>query len=71
MSFRQLADWLDVQDPDVLARLRTLKVGQAPAEGWNRFLASASAKASSTPGTTPSDQVAARATLPSGTRENG
>ncbi|MFJ9701856.1 polysaccharide deacetylase family protein [Streptomyces fradiae] len=71
VSFRQLADWLDVQDPDVLARLRTLKVGQAPAEGWNRFLASASAKASSTPGTTPSGQVAARATLPSGTRENG
>ncbi|MFJ1745839.1 hypothetical protein ACIOJD_06290 [Streptomyces sp. NPDC088116] len=38
VSFRQFADWLDVQDPAVLAKLRTLDVGQAPAGGWNAFL---------------------------------
>jgi hypothetical protein len=38
VSFKQLADWLDAQDPQVLAKLRTLKVGQAPAGGWNTFL---------------------------------
>ncbi|MEU5717202.1 hypothetical protein AB0G71_15695 [Streptomyces sp. NPDC020403] len=39
VSFRQLADWLDAQDPAVLAKLRTLKVGQAPGPGWSAFLA--------------------------------
>lgn len=39
VSFRQLADWLDAQDPDVIAKLRTLKVGEAPAAGWKAFLA--------------------------------
>ncbi|MFJ6809939.1 hypothetical protein ACIQRK_28630 [Streptomyces anulatus] len=37
VSFRQYVDWLDVQDPAVLAKLRTLDVGQAPAGGWNTF----------------------------------
>ncbi|MGC5535685.1 hypothetical protein [Streptomyces sp. SR-10] len=37
VSFRQYVDWLDVQDPAVLAQLRTLDVGQAPAGGWNSF----------------------------------
>ncbi|GAA2422138.1 hypothetical protein [Streptomyces glaucus] len=37
VSFRQLVDWLDAQRPEVLAKLRTLDVGQAPAEGWKRF----------------------------------
>ncbi|QYA94890.1 hypothetical protein KZO11_14960 [Streptomyces anulatus] len=37
VSFRQYVDWLDVQDPAVLAKLRTLDVGQAPADGWNSF----------------------------------
>ncbi|MEV7847602.1 hypothetical protein AB0O50_26840 [Streptomyces cyaneofuscatus] len=37
VSFRQFVDWLDVQDPVVLAKLRTLEVGQAPAGGWNSF----------------------------------
>ncbi|MEU5232668.1 hypothetical protein AB0G82_25800 [Streptomyces anulatus] len=37
VSFRQYVDWLDVQDPAVLAKLRTLDVGQAPAGGWNSF----------------------------------
>lgn len=38
VSFRQFTDWLDVQDPAVLAKLRTLEVGQNPAGGWNTFL---------------------------------
>ncbi|MEV8549804.1 hypothetical protein AB0L04_08195 [Streptomyces glaucescens] len=37
VSFRQFTDWLDVQRPEVLAKLRTLGVGQAPAGGWKRF----------------------------------
>ncbi|MGW1224404.1 hypothetical protein [Streptomyces sp. NPDC001515] len=37
VSFRQFVDWLDVQDPAVLAKLRTLQVGEAPAGGWNSF----------------------------------
>ncbi|HEY9367162.1 hypothetical protein [Streptomyces sp.] len=41
VSFRQLADWLDAQDPKVLAKLHTLKVGQAPQGGWQSFLAAA------------------------------
>ncbi|MEV0846425.1 hypothetical protein AB0J21_11215 [Streptomyces sp. NPDC049954] len=39
VSFRQLADWLDAQDPATLAKLRGLEVGQAPQGGWQRFLA--------------------------------
>ncbi|MEU6927703.1 hypothetical protein AB0A05_00850 [Streptomyces sp. NPDC046374] len=38
VSFRQLADWLDAQDPDVIAKMRTLKVGEAPPAGWKAFL---------------------------------
>ncbi|MFJ7195610.1 MULTISPECIES: hypothetical protein [unclassified Streptomyces] len=38
VSFRQLADWLDAQDPATLAKLGTLEVGQAPAKGWTAFL---------------------------------
>ncbi|MET7860878.1 hypothetical protein ABZS81_27470 [Streptomyces sp. NPDC005318] len=37
VSFRQFVDWLDVQDPAVLAKLRTLDVGQSPDGGWNAF----------------------------------
>ncbi|MDT0266926.1 hypothetical protein RM844_11555 [Streptomyces sp. DSM 44915] len=39
VSFRQLVDWLDAQDPEVLDRLRSLGVGQAPPDGWASFLA--------------------------------
>ena len=39
VSFRQLVDWLDAQDPAVLEQLRTLEVGEAPAAGWEQFLA--------------------------------
>jgi hypothetical protein len=38
VSFRQLVDWLDAQDPKTLEKLRSLPVGQAPREGWASFL---------------------------------
>ncbi|MFB7108917.1 hypothetical protein [Streptomyces sp. NPDC056291] len=38
VSFRQFVDWMDVQKPEVLAKLRTLDVGQRPAGGWKEFL---------------------------------
>lgn len=41
VSFRQFCDWLDVQDPAVLDKLRTLEVGQRPTGGWNSFLKAA------------------------------
>ena len=47
VSFRQLADWLDAQDPQVIAKMRTLQVGQAPKEGWKAFLAEQPAAAAS------------------------
>ncbi|MEU1278812.1 hypothetical protein [Streptomyces sp. NPDC005805] len=39
VSFRQLVDWLDAQDPLVLEKMRQLKVGEAPQGGWAQFLA--------------------------------
>ncbi|MFJ2632260.1 hypothetical protein ACIO6U_09945 [Streptomyces sp. NPDC087422] len=45
VSFKQVADWMDAQDPAVLARLRTLDVGQAPKDGWNTFMGGAPAAA--------------------------
>ncbi|MFF2844754.1 hypothetical protein ACFVT5_00280 [Streptomyces sp. NPDC058001] len=48
VSFRQFVDWLDVQRPEVLEKLRTLDVGQEPAGGWNAFLKEAPASGSST-----------------------
>lgn len=41
VSFRQLVQWLEAQDPAVLRKLRTLNPGQAPRGGWPEFLASA------------------------------
>ncbi|MFI7100127.1 hypothetical protein ACIBK8_12285 [Streptomyces sp. NPDC050161] len=41
VSFRQFTDWLDVQDPQVLAKLQGLSVGQQPAGGWKSYLAAA------------------------------
>ncbi|MFD7030403.1 hypothetical protein ACFWAR_20420 [Streptomyces sp. NPDC059917] len=38
VTFRDLADWLDAQDPKALEWMRTLDVGQAPKEGWTKFL---------------------------------
>ncbi|WP_375803436.1 hypothetical protein [Streptomyces sp. A012304] len=45
VSFRQLADWLDAQDPQTLAKLRTLAVGKAPKQGWAPFLSARPAPA--------------------------
>jgi hypothetical protein len=42
VSFRQLTDWLDAQDPRVLERLRSLSVGEKPRGGWGSFLRDAS-----------------------------
>ncbi|MFG3100088.1 hypothetical protein ACGFZL_06170 [Streptomyces sp. NPDC048182] len=39
VSFRQFTDWLDVQRPEVLEKLRTVEVGQRPAGGWKALLA--------------------------------
>ncbi|MFF8813790.1 hypothetical protein [Streptomyces pactum] len=39
VSFKQLTDWLDAQDPAVLAKLRQLDVGERPEGGWAAFLA--------------------------------
>ncbi|MEU4351272.1 hypothetical protein [Streptomyces sp. NPDC023838] len=41
VSFRQFVDWLDVQDPRVLDKLRALGVGQAPPGGWNAYFKTA------------------------------
>lgn len=39
VSFRQLVDWLDAQDPEVLAKFRTLDVGERPPGGWKNLTA--------------------------------
>lgn len=36
VTFKQLCDWLDAQDPGVLAALQKLPVGKAPAGGWSK-----------------------------------
>ncbi|MFJ6751280.1 hypothetical protein ACIQNI_24300 [Streptomyces sp. NPDC091266] len=41
VSFRQFTDWLDAQDPQVLAKLQGIGVGQKPAGGWKSYLAAA------------------------------
>ncbi|MFE6553441.1 hypothetical protein ACFVHS_34310 [Streptomyces sp. NPDC057746] len=38
VSFRQLVQWLEAQDPAVLGKLRTLNPGQSPIGGWEEFL---------------------------------
>ncbi|MFC9294337.1 hypothetical protein ACFTWH_00520 [Streptomyces sp. NPDC057011] len=38
VPFRELADWLDAQDPKTLEWMRTLDVGEAPKQGWTKFL---------------------------------
>ncbi|MFD5269171.1 hypothetical protein [Streptomyces sp. NPDC058335] len=45
VSFRQLADWLDAQDPQTLAKLRGLGVGEAPKQGWASYLSGSPAPA--------------------------
>ncbi|NLU67875.1 hypothetical protein [Streptomyces sp. HNM0574] len=41
VSFRQLVDWLDEQDPKVLDALRGLEVGQSPKGGWKKLTSAA------------------------------
>jgi hypothetical protein len=43
VSFRQMVEWLEAQDPKVLEKLRTLEVGMKPAGGWDGFLAAPAA----------------------------
>ncbi|HEX4790077.1 MAG TPA: hypothetical protein VH372_16545, partial [Actinospica sp.] len=43
VSFRQMADWLDAQDPTVLAKLRTLDPGVAPGD-WREYTTPASVR---------------------------
>jgi hypothetical protein len=47
VTFRQLADWLDTQDPATLDKLRGLDVGQAPTEGWAAYTAAPAASPAS------------------------
>jgi hypothetical protein len=69
VSFRQFVDWLDAQDPAVLARLRTLGVGERPPGGWRRFLgapAVAQGTGNGTGGGTVSGTASGTGTLRSG-----
>lgn len=44
VSMRELCDFLDAQDPRVLAALQKLEVGQKPPGGWAEYLGAATAK---------------------------
>ncbi|GAA0667962.1 hypothetical protein GCM10010193_19690 [Kitasatospora atroaurantiaca] len=46
VSFRQLVQWLEVQDPAVLRKLQSLNPGESPAGGWEAFMGAPSAPAS-------------------------
>ncbi|WP_035793598.1 polysaccharide deacetylase family protein [Kitasatospora mediocidica] len=48
VSFRQLVEWMEVQDQSTLRKLRSLNVGQAPAGGWGNFLGAAGASGTPT-----------------------
>ncbi|MEW1909758.1 hypothetical protein AB0442_15045 [Kitasatospora sp. NPDC085895] len=48
VSFRQLVEWLEVQDPAVLRKLQSLAPGESPAGGWKSFLGGAAQAAPST-----------------------
>ncbi|MFF8483763.1 polysaccharide deacetylase family protein [Streptomyces antibioticus] len=56
VSFRQFTDWIDVQKPEVLDKLRTLDVGQRPAGGWQEFT-----KGTGTSTSTPTSTASANA----------
>ena len=36
VSFKEMADWMDAQDPKVLAQLRQLDPGESP--DWSTFI---------------------------------
>ncbi|MFJ5806677.1 hypothetical protein [Streptomyces sp. NPDC093093] len=50
VPFRELADWLDAQDPKALTWMRGLDVGEAPKDGWNKFLTAGPPAAPAAPG---------------------
>ncbi|MFB7905489.1 hypothetical protein ACFXPX_11440 [Kitasatospora sp. NPDC059146] len=52
VSFRQLVDWLDAQDPAVLRKLQGLGPGQSPAGGWEAFLGTPAAPPAASPSPT-------------------
>ncbi|MEV7089419.1 hypothetical protein AB0O07_26600 [Streptomyces sp. NPDC093085] len=60
VSFRELVDWLDAQDPQTLEKLRGLRVGQAPKGGWDAFLAATAPLNSASPAAPASPASAAR-----------
>ncbi|WP_035848789.1 polysaccharide deacetylase family protein [Kitasatospora azatica] len=41
VSFRQLVQWLEAQDPAVLRKLQSLGPGESPSSGWSGFLGGA------------------------------
>jgi len=47
VSFRQLVQWLEVQDPAVLKKLQSLGPGESPAGGWQTYLGGSAPAASS------------------------
>ncbi|MEY9840115.1 hypothetical protein [Streptacidiphilus sp. EB103A] len=53
VSFRQLVQWLEAQDPAVLAKLRTLDVGQTPTS-WADYTTPAAARSSASAKPSPS-----------------
>jgi hypothetical protein len=48
VSFKQLVNWLDKQDPATVDKLRKLEVAQRPKEGWTTYLAAAQPHAPTT-----------------------
>ena len=53
VSFRQLVEWLEVQDPAVLKKLQALTPGQSPESGWSNYLGGAGTAASAPAATRP------------------
>ncbi|MGW6599353.1 hypothetical protein [Streptomyces sp. NPDC055036] len=49
VTFRQLTDWLDAQDPGTLEKYRGLGVGKAPKGGWTALAAAPASKSPSPP----------------------
>ncbi|MFF4386215.1 MULTISPECIES: hypothetical protein [unclassified Streptomyces] len=59
VPFRELADWLDAQDPKALEWMRTLDVGEAPKDGWGKFLTAGPPAAPAAPaGVKPAEEPA-------------
>ncbi|MFH8571687.1 hypothetical protein [Streptomyces sp. NPDC017993] len=62
VSFKQLTDWLDAQDPKVLDKLRALPVGQAPKGDWSGYLTDS--PSSSAPSRPAGPSLPARSAVP-------